>query len=100
MVFFNAVFMQNLANEDFRVKNAKPRLRAEDINIDDFPKSDIPVEEVKTISVPSMFDSQLKESHRAEILGVVDRVLQQVKINKHNQEGKLYEKMIFAQRKK
>ncbi len=100
MVFFNAVFMQNLANEDFRVKNAKPRLRAEDINIDDFPKSDIPVEEVKTISVPSMYDSQLKESHRAEILGVVDRVLQQVKINKHNQEGKLYEKMVFAQRKK
>lgn len=101
MVFFNAVFMQNLTNEDFNVKSTKARVRAEDfINLDDFPKSDIPVDEVKTISVPSMYDSSLKEVDRAEILGAIDRVIDQLKINDTNIETKLYERRLAAQRKK
>ncbi len=101
MVFFNSVFMQNLANEDFKVKSTRARVRAEDlINIDDFPKSDIPVEEVKTIAVPSMYDSLLKEVHRAEILGAIDRCLEQIKINDTNVETKLYERRLAAQRRK
>ncbi len=101
IVFLNSLFMQNLTSEDFKVKGTRTKYEQENnFNVNDFPKSDIGVEEIKTISVPSPYDSSLKEVERAEIAAAIDRALAQHKLNLTNEDNELYNKRLAAQRKR
>lgn len=95
VAFFNSLFMQSAAGENFTVKGpAAKRRRILDVDPNEFPKSDVPFDEVKYISVPSQYDRYINEIDKTVINSAIDRVIAQEKLNRTNAESKSYDKQV------
>ncbi len=103
IVYLNSLFAQQLA--EATLTNGDNLSKGEDedgksFDPDEYPQSDVPIEEIKYIAVPTALDDRfLCDANKSEINGALDRVFAQHKINiaKENSRDKI--RKLVAQRK-
>lgn len=107
LVFLNSIFAQKLVGVDFNSSKLEGETVGDNggtdglnLNPEDYPESEIPLQEVKFLSIPSMYGGQkLDEVDRVEINYAMDRVFAQYKINTAKDNTREKAKRIVAQRK-
>ena len=103
LVYLNSLFAQNLLGADleFEGEYQEQEERTKEVtNIENYPKSDIGLEEVKHISVSSVYGyNDLSDVNRVEINSALDRVFTQYRINVAKDNSKEKMRRVVAQRK-
>ena len=102
IVYLNSLFAQQLAGAtltDAKTPDAEGE-KEQTFDPDAFPESDIPLEEVKYIAVPTALDDRfLSDVNKAEINSALDRIFAQHKLNVAKEGSRDKIRKIIAQRK-
>ncbi|MBO7187373.1 MAG: DUF2357 domain-containing protein [Clostridia bacterium] len=102
LVFLNNLFSQSFSGIKLE-KLIEKRVKDEDgnkpLNPEDYPQIEVPVSEVRFISVPTMFtNNALSDASRDEVNSAIDRAFAQYKINTEDETPEEKEKRIKNQK--